>query len=439
MSLDRAGDELGVQRQVAACRKFAAEHGWTVRKVLVDNDTSATSGKVRPAFEELLKSDPERMVVWHVDRLVRLTPDLERIIKLGVNVHAVTAGHLDLSNPAGRAVARTVTAWATYEGEQKALRQRAKNDQLAETGKPYKCQRAFGFERDGMTIRDTEAAELRKAADGVLAGRSLNALSKDLNQRGIRTATGKTWRTTTLKAALLSPRNAGLRRHRGQVIGPAAWPAILDETTATALRAILTDPSRSKRGPDRRYLLSGVMTCGKCSGPVVGAFVKDGNKGETYRCQKIHVTRKAAPIDEYVLGLVARRLAEPDAADLFAAADHGDELAELRDELTGARSRLDGLAEAFAAGDIDRQALAAGSRRLRDRIATLEAMVGALAVNPAVSEVASAEDAAEALAALPQDQQRQVIDALLTIKLMPIGRRGADVWEGLDIEWKGSK
>ncbi|WP_183069059.1 recombinase family protein [Streptomyces sp. gCLA4] len=82
-------------------------------------------------------SRPEAVVCWHTDRLVRVTKDLERVIALGVNVHAARAGHLDLSTPAGRAVARTVTAWATYEGEQKAERQALANLQAAKAGKPY--------------------------------------------------------------------------------------------------------------------------------------------------------------------------------------------------------------------------------------------------------------------------------------------------------------
>ena len=48
----------------------------------------------------------------HTDRLVRLTEELDRVIKVEVPVHTVTAGDLDLSTPAGRAVARTITAWA---------------------------------------------------------------------------------------------------------------------------------------------------------------------------------------------------------------------------------------------------------------------------------------------------------------------------------------
>lgn len=437
-SFDRHGDELAVNRQLDLCREFVQSRGWTVEGEFVDNDTSATDGRERPAFERLLRSHPSRVVVWHVDRLVRLTRDLERVIELGVDVHAVTAGHLDLSNPAGRAVARTVTAWSTYETEQKAVRQKAANDQRAESGKPYRCQRAFGYEPDGLTIREAEANELRAVARAVLTGTSLAAAAASLNDRGIKTAPGNAWRTTTLKAALLSPRNAGLRRHRGEVVGKALWPAILDDDTAVALRAVLTDPARSKRGPSRRYLLSGLMRCGRCDATVVGAFVKDLNKGETYRCPTLHLSRKAPPIDAYVRGVVIARLSQPDAVSLFAPrpAD-GSGLVGLQEEYGEVRARLDGLAEAYGAGQIDMQALVAGSNRLRSRIVAIEQEVAAAVSSAAVAEVVTSSDVERTFLALSLDGQRQVVDTLMRLTLLPVGsgHRSFDP-RTLQIKWR---
>lgn len=451
-SFDRHGDTLAVTRQLDLCRKFAATRGWTVAAEFVDNDRSATSGVERPEFERLLLSNPERVVVWHTDRLVRLTRELERVIDLGVNVHGVEAGHLDLSHPAGRATAKTVTAWAQFETEQKGMRQRAANDQRAESGQPYRCQRAFGYERDGMTVRESEAVELRAAAEGVIRGQSLSALVRDLNtrvvpihgydpalgytQRGVTTATGKTWRTTTLKAALLSPRNAGQRRHRGQVVGPGAWPAILDADTVVAVRSILTDPSRTRPGAPRRYLLSGVLTCGKCHEPLSGTYIKD--KGHSvYRCMG-HVTRRVEPVDEYVTALVVARLSRPDAIDLFTRPGADDAaLSALRGEREGLRERLAGLAEAYAMGDIDRAQLTAGTKRLHARVEQIEQKLTDSVTDPTLAEVTTAADVAAAFGALPQDTQRKVIQTLLAAELLPVGSgRRTFRPESVKIEWR---
>jgi hypothetical protein len=113
---------------------LAKRLGLHVSRLYTDNDISATNGRVRPEFQRMLRDRPAAIVAWHQDRLLRLTSDLEKVIDLGVNVHFVTAGMLDLSTPAGRAVARTVAAWSQYEGEQKSLRQQSANLQRAERG-----------------------------------------------------------------------------------------------------------------------------------------------------------------------------------------------------------------------------------------------------------------------------------------------------------------
>lgn len=436
ISLDREGNQLAVDRQLALCRKLAKDRGLRVTAEYVDNSISATSGKRRPAFEDLLASKPESITVWHIDRLVRLTKELLRVIDLGCDVYAVEAGSVDLSNPAGKAVAKTVTGWSEYEGEQKALRQRTANDQRAESGLPYARGRAFGYEADGMVIREAEAQELREAAQGVLRGRSLASLVGDLNAREIRTVNGKPWRTTTLKAALLSPRNAGLRQHRGAVIGKGQWPAIFDEATAASLRAILTDPSRARVGRPRRYLLSGALSCGKCGGPVVGAFVK--GKGETYRCQSLHLTRKAEKLDGLVEALIVARLSQPDAADIFAVEEDRSRMTALSAEAAEIRSRLDGLAEAFTSGLIDLPALTAGSKKGKARLAEVEAELAASVRDPTLREIATAADVPAAWAALPVEARRHIISKLVRLTLLPAtstGRRAFDPEKELRVEW----
>lgn len=181
VSLDRTGEALAVARQEKECRALAKTLGLTVTHVYSDNDISATSGKVRPDFEAMLKANPPAIIAWHQDRLLRLTRDLERVIALNVPVYTVTAGTLDLTTPAGRAVARTVAAWSQYEGEQKATRQVAANVQRAANG-VHNGRVGYGYRREGsaMVLHDEEAATIREAVQGVLDGDSLRSICKGL-------------------------------------------------------------------------------------------------------------------------------------------------------------------------------------------------------------------------------------------------------------------
>jgi hypothetical protein len=48
-----------------------------------------------------------------------------------------------------------------------------------------------------------------------------------LNEAGVAPAIAQSWQTSAVRQILCSGRIAGLREHRGQVIGPAVWPAII--------------------------------------------------------------------------------------------------------------------------------------------------------------------------------------------------------------------
>ena len=314
-SLDRTGEGAGVSRQLAACRDLCRERGWDVEAEFVDNDRSATSGKARPQFDRLLESAPSGIVVWNIDRLVRLTRDLERVIDLGVNVYAVKAGHLDLSNPAGRAVARTVTAWATYEGEQKAERQIASNRQRAAAGSSGWSRRPFGFRREGgvASIDPDEAAEIKDAAGRVLQGETLTAICDDLNERNVSTSTGKAWTVTTLRRVLLNPRVAGRVTYKGEDMGVQA-PEILTPDVADRLRAKLTDPRR-KTAPSTqvRHFLSGLVRCGRCDVPMfaTNTATRRSGKYSVYRCKSCARVRRRDYVDEVVEGVLIRASKPP--------------------------------------------------------------------------------------------------------------------------------
>ncbi len=358
MSQDGSGDGLGVQRQEEACRAFAAEHGWAVEAVYRDNDISATTGKVRPGFEALLRDKPAALVCWHQDRLLRVSKDLERILDAGITVHQVTAGTLDLATPTGRAVARTLTAWSTFEGEHKAERQRAANRQRAEAGRVAGGGlRPFGFEPDRRTIRESEADVIRQMVPRFLAGESLSSLATWLGDSGVATVTGGEWRTPTVRALLSNPRYAGLRAYHGEVLGTAEWPAIITRAQHEGvLHAFAARKMEGRRAP-RRYVLSGLLRCAKCGGVMFSQPRSDAfNQPRTYACRKgpdhngCGGTRiNAEPVEEWITEAVLLRLDSPAMHDALTGRSTQDgRHAALVAELHADRTQLEDLARLWA-------------------------------------------------------------------------------------------
>ncbi|WP_314095935.1 recombinase family protein [Microbacterium foliorum] len=449
ISLDRTGEGLGVARQEQECRALAERLGLTVVRVYSDNDISATSGKVRPGFEAMLDAQPTTIVAWHQDRLLRLTRDLERVIALNVPVYTVTAGTLDLTTPAGRAVARTVAAWSQYEGEQKATRQVAANVQRAASG-VHQGRVGYGYRRDGaaVVLHDSEATTIRAAVKRVLDGESLRTICKDLDDHQAPTpGRGTRWNTTTLKQLLLRPSLAGLTVHRGQVVGraPDGSPRVIDEDTHERIKAVLTDPLRrtSPAGRAPKYLLGGIARCGRCGGVMVRAVGRttrqaNGNtkrQPPSYVCSECYrVRRKQEFVDIYVEGVLVGKLAMPDNADLFTRGDPAA-LQEARDAIEALDARLANAADMFATGDIDAAQLTRITERLRaDRVQAAAAVDAALPA--AVPAELIGPNALQVWGGLSMDVKRAVLDTLVTVTIMPSGSGKAFDPDTVRVTWK---
>lgn len=101
------------------------------------------------------------------------------------------------------------------------------------------------------------------------------------------------------------------------------------------------------------------------------------------------------------------------------------------------RRLLDGLATAFAEGEIDREQLRAGSTRLKARLAAVNEQMADQAVTPVFAGLVRAEDVKAAWELLDLDRHRAVIDALLTVQLQSPGR-GARTFDPstVQITWK---
>jgi site-specific DNA recombinase len=324
---DGTKERLGVERQVPPCRELARRKGWTVvEPVYEDNDLSAFSGKRRPSYGQLLADAKAGrinvIVAWHADRLTRQPIENEGLIELaerhGIQLATVTGEH-DLATPSGRLHFRMLGSIARYESEHRAERLRLKFQEQARAGRPNGGgRRPFGFEPDKLTVNEPEAALLRDAAERLLVGEGLHAVLRDWWAHGIVTPAGNRWSSTSLRRALLAPRTAGLREHRGEVLGLAAWPAILDETTRKRLVELFARDDRRRQGRPRTYLLSGIATCGRegCGRSLVGASA--GAKRPKYACRKDlshygcgQTWIDAPELDKYVREMVITALSGP--------------------------------------------------------------------------------------------------------------------------------
>ncbi|BBX97038.1 recombinase family protein [Mycobacterium lacus] len=465
-SLDRDGTELAVARQRKDCLALCAQRGWDPVEY-VDNDKSATNGKPRPAYQRMLADIAEdrvgAIVAWHTDRLYRQPRDLEDLIDLA-DEHklalATVSGDIDLSTDMGRLVARLVGATSKGETERKSARQRAAARQKAEHGRPQ-WRRAFGY-LDGPNgpEPDPKAAPLVKQAyAALLAGASTKDLAAIFNDAGAYGLNGKPWSRSTVSLFLRKPRNAGLREYNGEVVGRGKWTPLVDESTWRAAQSVLNAPGRAPgRKTVRQHLLTGVLRCGceGCGSTLSGrwAMQKTGGKpgrpraGETrapkqvshsivYVCKSCRgVSIREDHVKPLVYGMVAERLARPDAAGLLRAEVHDEANAEaLRVEANALLARLDEIAVERAEGELTGKQAKIATDIINAKLDAIEAKqqdqermrlfdglpLGRPGMTKEMAEKARAQ-ADAAVRALSPDRFRAVLNVLAEFTVMPVGK-----------------
>lgn len=371
ISSDQDGRGLGVKRQVADCRRLAADRGWVIAEEYIDNDVSAYSGKPRPSYERMVGDVRaglrDAVIVYNLDRLHRRPVELEEFVVLceaaGLSNVATVTADIDLGNDDGLFMARIFAAFAAKESGRRSARVRRKMEANAAAGLPHGPARPFGYEPDKVTVRESEAAVIRVLVGRFIAGESMRSLSKWLTASGIATSKGHTvWKTSTLRAMLRSGRIAGLREHRGVVVGDAVWDPIITVAQRDQVLARFDALRVSGRRSPRTYLLSGMLRCGKCGNRLFSQARHHDGKTITRRyvclsgpdhggCGRLTVV--AEPVEELIATAVLARLDSPELADSLAGRVRVDaDLAAVADALTADRERLDELAGMYAQGAV---------------------------------------------------------------------------------------
>jgi site-specific DNA recombinase len=437
ISRDQSGDQLGVRRQEADCRALCQRKGWSVGGVFVDDDRSAYSGRKREAYQAMLdaveRGEVGAVVAYDLDRLHRLPRELETFFekcdRAGLTRMATVSGDVDLSTNDGRLVARIMGAVAKKSSDDSSRRIKRRNDDRAAEGAPHGA-RAFGYRSDGVTIDRTEAKLLRQAAKDVLAGVSLNAIARRWNELGVLTPQrSRPWNGTVVKAVLTNPRQAGLRVHRGVVVGKGIWSPILDRQTHERLVEVLASRGRKRTTPPRRTAFTGLLHCGRCG----GKLNRDVVRGVVlYRCHKRPgtvncggVSMTAPAVEAFIVDSVLAA-ADHDALASTVRGSSAEAVDPVETELEQIDERLAGLAVAFSDGEIDRRQLAAGTERLKTRQAELRDQLSAeLQVQAADSLLVEPGVLRSAWPELGADRQRTILQAVLDrVVITPALRRG---------------
>ncbi len=456
---DRISDDRragrGVARQDKKNRLTAKRYAVAVVDTYVDNDTPASTGEPRPAFERLLADlvagRINAVVCWDLDRLWRLPIELERFLVLarrhGVRVFD-RVGEVDVVSTRGRQNVRHMAVKSAGEVEQLSDRTKEAMDENAEAGRPHGRQ-AYGWRREAIlddrgnrvghrdVVDVDQAAVVVELCERIVAGDSLRSIVADLNARAV-PAPVTVWSALTVRQLVRRPRNVARRVHRGTVVGPGEWDPIVPGDLYEQALAVLADPGRRKSQSTRyQHLLSGIARCGRCQVPSMRRKRRSSRPAPAYVCDRCGLARMQEPVDAMATRLAVAWLSAPNAAELLAAAtDDGSRLAAATAEAAALRARLNNLAVQASMDEIDDEQLAIMSAALRPKLRAAEQRMRTVQADSLLAS-AIGPDAAQEWPGWSMGRRRSIVAELLDVTVLPVGK-GKRVFDpmSVDIRWK---
>ena len=305
-------NDRSVDDQVALCKAFAAQRGWTIAAVFADRAASGASVHGRPDYGRMLigalEGQFDIILCEDLDRLSRNLADTARLYEragfLGLKIWTVADGEITDMHVGLRG---TMSAMFL---KNLALKVRRGMAGVIRDGR-HAGGRAYGYRprpgRPGeLEIVPDEAAVIRRIFERYLAGETPRAIAGVLNSEGVAPPRGIAWNASTIngnrarghgillnaiytgrlvwnRVRMVKDPDTGKRVSR--VNPEAEWQIveapdlqIIDDATFEAVAARKAKRAQSTRQENRspRHLLSGLLRCGCCG---AGMSVKDRDHG----------------------------------------------------------------------------------------------------------------------------------------------------------------
>lgn len=424
-----------VRDQETENRRTCDFHGWTVVESFTDQGRSASryAKARRPEYERMLERIERRetdiVVAWESSRtnrdvaldrvLVNLCGDIGVLICYNGRVY-------DPRDPDDRYVLGLNALNAEREAD--AIRARINRTVRLNTeeGRP-RGRIPFGYERtydpasgklNEQVVQAEQAELIRRIADRIYGGESLNSIAKDLNAREIATpGGGAKWTPTQVKRLVLKPSNVGLRQHQGRVVGKATWEPILDPKVYEVCEALIEGRAAKLAPSDGKvkYLLSGVAVA-ECGAPL---YARPSGSRLRYICTSdwccaIRVDTFDSLVQMWLLAYYER----PEFLETLAPVADNAGAKSAMEEIADLEARLAEATELAAAGALSMVRLADLEAKLQPQIdaARFHARSHLVQVPPVVHRVAGAR-AREVWEELDLNQKRDVIRSTVTVTL----------------------
>ena len=457
ISEDPRGLENGVSRQLDDCDKLAGARGWKVVATYTDNDISALKGQERPGYDEMMTDavhgEFDRIVSYGLSRLWRNRKEraeaIDTLSKARISVALVKGSDLDLTSAAGRMYAGVLGEFDTAESEIKAERVARAARQRAEEGRAngacaYGWKRVYQRDEQGRVVGwkdevDEPAAEVvRSIVRDLLAGVTLRAVTARLNAEGSAAPLGGRWITSSVRKIAVRDLNVGIRRH-GKDTYQGAWEPIVDEETTSWSRRCCPTPSGGLRG--RLLVPICLPSASDAAGSASGALVVVAGKDPRARSPRFTYARTGVVWADARIGSTSW------SSPPFASGSRSRmrfrfstpttrRWTQARQRVAELRARLDGAADAYAAGLIDTAQLTRITQQVRPALEEAERRARpATSIPTVVQDLMDADDTRKAWDQLGISQRRAILESLQIEVVVKPSRGGPGFKQESRVDW----
>nr|DAP57128.1 MAG TPA: integrase [Caudoviricetes sp.]DAZ82718.1 MAG TPA: integrase [Caudoviricetes sp.] len=312
--------EQSIEGQLAAARRYAAEHGYTIVREYTDR---AKSGRTddREAFQQMLRDTAKKqfsvIILWKVDRFGRNREEIAinkmKCRKNGVRVEYVAEQIPD--SPEGVILESVLEGFAEYYSLQLSQNIRRGLAKSAEKCKVTGGNRPLGYKTGPdkeFLIDEDNAPTVKLIFDMYAKGSTVKEIVDHLNQKGLRTLTGKAFTKNSLHTVLKNEKYRGVYTYK-DIRVEGGVPRIVDDDTWYKVQEML---KINKRAPAKTwtradYILTDKLFCGKCGGVMFGecGTSRTGVRHNYYTCsnrKKHHACDKKAVRQEDIEDLVIK-------------------------------------------------------------------------------------------------------------------------------------
>lgn len=306
--------------------RINSENGWTLEGIYADKGISGTSVKNRDEFNRMIRrckqGKIDMIITKSIARFARNTVDCLKYVRLlndlGVDVYFEEQG-IHSNQPGAEFYITIYGSIAQSESENISANIKWGKAQAAREGKVvFRYKNFLGYRKgeDGQPeIVPEEAETIRLIYDRFLAGDSLKGIAELLEEKGIKSPTGKAeWQFSTIQSILSNERYKGdaiinktyitdciskkVRVNNGErpkyyvenshpaIIDSATFGRVQEELARRSGKRKISRKAKTEQGKySSKYALTELLVCGECKSAYRRCtWTASGKKKIVWRC-----------------------------------------------------------------------------------------------------------------------------------------------------------